>query len=81
MATIEVLTKFFRRDTRICLVSEKSCSVIYSGPAGKCPLRLAKLTSFLSFYPYLVDDCEVGLIVALTDEYRKWEERRYAVYG
>lgn len=81
MATIEVLAKFFKLDTRICILSEKSCSVIYSGSVGDCPLAVAKLTNFLSFYPYMVDDCEIGLIVALTDEYRKWEERSYAVYG
>lgn len=81
MATIEILAKFFKDDTKICIVSEKSCSIIYSGSVGECPLGIAKLTNFLSFYPYLVDDSEIGLIVALTDEYRNWQERRYAVYG
>lgn len=81
MATIEILAKSFKVDTQICILSEKSCSVIYSGSVGGCPLAVAKLTNFLSFYPYLVDDAEIGLIVALTDAYRDYERKCYSIYG
>lgn len=81
MPTIEILAKSFKMETQICILSEKSCSVIYSGSVGNCPLAVAKLTNFLSFYPYLVDDSEIGLIVQLTDAYQDYEKRGCSVYG
>lgn len=75
MTLFDFIDRYLKEDARICVCSQKNMNVLYSGPAGDCYFRLAKTTEVMQMYPYLVDDCEIGILVALTPEYLEWRNK------
>ena len=75
MDLMKFFDRFLREDTQVCICSEKSMNILYSGTVGECYLGLAKTTNFLSLYPHLVDDEDIGIIVTLTPAYYEWRNK------
>ena len=72
MKLYDFIHRYLKGNAEICVADHKNMNILYSGNAGACYLRLAKQTDFVQLYPYLVDDCEIGILVALTPEFVEW---------
>lgn len=75
MSLVEFIESYMREDSQICVISEKSMNILYSGSAGDCFFRLAKSVNFVTFYPYLVNDEQIGIVVSLSPEYYEWRNK------